>query len=93
MGKAAERQDNIILDAVGPEIFTFDRLVELIKTKLKSTSKIIHISPKAMLPLIQMTGQAYSVLLAYHCPRFRMEAKAPEGQEKPKAEAKEKEGK
>jgi hypothetical protein len=33
-------------------------------------------SPKAMLPLLQKTGQAYSVLLAYHCPKYRMTAKS-----------------
>ena len=32
----------------------------------------------SMVPLMQMTGQAYSTILAYHCPQFRLKAKAPE---------------
>ena len=56
MVKVSEQTDNIILDAVGPEIFTFNKLVELIKRRLHSTSKIIHISPRAMLPLSRLIG-------------------------------------
>ena len=56
MVKASERADNFILDAVGPEIFTFNKLVELIKIKLNSRSNIFHISPTAMLPLSRLIG-------------------------------------
>ena len=54
--KASSQTDNIILDAVGPEIFTFNKLVELIKKQIHSRSKIIHISPRVMLPLSRLIG-------------------------------------
>ena len=56
MVKAAEQTDNIIWDAVGPEIFTFNKLVELIKMRINSTSGVVHISPRAMLPLARLIG-------------------------------------
>ena len=56
MVMASEQKENIILDAVGPETFTFNKLVELIKSKLHSMAKIIHISPRAMLSLSRLIG-------------------------------------
>ena len=42
---AAHRNENIIIDAVGPEIYTFDDLVRLIADKIKSRARIVHLSP------------------------------------------------
>ncbi|MDH4128348.1 MAG: NAD(P)H-binding protein [Spirochaetota bacterium] len=43
--EAAQQKDNTIIDAVGPEIFSFDQMVCLIAKKIRSNSKIIHLSP------------------------------------------------
>lgn len=40
---AAHRKENIIIDAAGPEIFTFDELVHLIKDKINSSAMIVHL--------------------------------------------------
>lgn len=56
MIKAGKQTENIIWDAVGPEIFTFNELVELIRRRIHSRSSIIHISPKIMLPLSRLIG-------------------------------------
>jgi nucleoside-diphosphate-sugar epimerase len=37
------REDNAVIDAVGPEIYTFDELVRLIAQKIRSRAKIIHV--------------------------------------------------
>lgn len=47
---AARQQEDIIIDAAGPEIFTFDELVHLIKDKIKSNAKIL--SMPLWLPLL-----------------------------------------
>jgi len=39
----AERDDNVVLDAVGPEIYTYDDLVRLIASKVGSQACIIHL--------------------------------------------------
>lgn len=43
--EAGDRQDNLVIDAVGPEVYTFDELVRLIAEKIGSRAKIIHLSP------------------------------------------------
>jgi len=40
---AAHKDENIIIDAAGPETFTFDELVHLIKDKINSNTKIVHL--------------------------------------------------
>jgi NADH dehydrogenase len=42
---AAQKDDNIIMDAAGPETYTFDELVRLIADKVRSRAKIIHLRP------------------------------------------------
>lgn len=39
------RPDNIILDAAGPEIFTFDRLVRLLRDRIGSRTRIMRLPP------------------------------------------------
>lgn len=41
----ANQKENIIIDAVGPEIYNFNELIQLIKDKLHSRTKIIHLKP------------------------------------------------
>jgi len=44
-----QQDDNVILDAVGPETFTFDGLVRMIASQIKSRAKIVHVGPRAIL--------------------------------------------
>ena len=47
---AAHKVEDVVIDAVGPETFTFDELVHLIKDRINSNAKILHLPP--YLPLI-----------------------------------------
>lgn len=49
--EAAEKDENVIIDAVGPEIYTFNELVRLIARKVGSRARIIHLPPGAVLLL------------------------------------------
>jgi uncharacterized protein YbjT (DUF2867 family) len=42
---AARKKDNLILDAVGPEIFIFENLVRVIATRVRSKARYIHLRP------------------------------------------------
>jgi nucleoside-diphosphate-sugar epimerase len=43
--EAGEQSDNLIWDTVGPDIFTFDELVNLIAKSIRRPARIIHVSP------------------------------------------------
>lgn len=47
---------NIILDAVGPEIYSFDELVSLLRKTIDSPALILHLPPKLALWLSKMVG-------------------------------------
>jgi len=51
---AAQKDSNIIIDAVGPEIYTFDELVRLVADKIHSRVKIIHLKPEIVLFLSKL---------------------------------------
>lgn len=53
---AAIRSDNFIMDAAGPETFTFDGLVRLIAEKIHSRARIVHLPPELALLLSQFIG-------------------------------------
>lgn len=53
---AGQQTENIILDAVGPEIFTFDEWVRLIAEKVRSNAHIIHMNPKWVFWLGSLIG-------------------------------------
>lgn len=53
---AAEEEKNIIMDAVGPETFTFNELVQLIRDKVGSKAGIIHLRPGLALILSRLVG-------------------------------------
>jgi len=53
---AVAQDKNIIMDAVGPEKFTFNEFVRLIAGKIKSKSKIMHVPPRLALLLGQLIG-------------------------------------
>ncbi len=54
--RAGQEDDNVIVDAVGPEIYTFDQLVRLIAQKIHSTAKIIHLRPGLALSIARLVG-------------------------------------
>jgi len=51
-----EGDGNVILDAVGPEVYTFDALVRLIAQILHSRARIVHLPPGLALFLSQIVG-------------------------------------
>jgi len=57
---AAHQNENIIIDAVGPEIYTFDELVRFIANRIHSRAKIIHLRPALALFLSKLVGYMVS---------------------------------
>ena len=53
---AAEMNENIVIDAVGPETYTFNELVCLIREKVGSRAMLIHIKPGLALFLARLLG-------------------------------------
>jgi NADH dehydrogenase len=54
--RAGHQDNNIVLDAVGPEIFTFDELIRLIAGKVDSRARIIHVKPSLALFFARLIG-------------------------------------
>ena len=54
--RAGESEKNEILDAVGPEIYTFEDLVVLIRRTVRSRAKIVHLHPRTMLFFARLIG-------------------------------------
>ena len=52
------RGDNLIMDVVGPEVYTFDELVKLIRGNVNSRAKIIHTRPELAFLLARLIGYA-----------------------------------
>jgi len=55
--RAAHQDENIIVDAVGPETYTFDELVRLIADRIHSRARIIHLGPGLALFLTKPIGR------------------------------------
>lgn len=53
---AAHKDENTIIDAVGPEIYTFEELVRLIADRIRSRAKIIHLRPELAFFLSRLIG-------------------------------------
>jgi NADH dehydrogenase len=53
---AGHKDDNVVIDAIGPEVFSFDGLVQLIAKKTHSRAKVIHVSPMLALLLARLIG-------------------------------------
>jgi len=53
---AGQQDDNVIIDAIGPDIYTFDELVRLIAEKVRSRARIIHLNPESALFLSRLIG-------------------------------------
>ncbi|MEP9410254.1 MAG: NAD(P)H-binding protein [Candidatus Brocadia sp.] len=54
--KAGQLEANMIMDAVGPEIYTFDEMVRLIAGKIHSKAKIFHLRPELALFFSRLVG-------------------------------------
>ncbi|MCX6008472.1 MAG: NmrA family NAD(P)-binding protein [Chloroflexi bacterium] len=50
------REDNAVIDAVGPEMYSFDELVRLIARKIGSRARIVHVKPELALFLARLIG-------------------------------------
>ena len=55
---AGHKDDNMVIDAVGSEILTFDELIKLIASKINSRARIIHVGPWLALFLARLIGYA-----------------------------------
>lgn len=53
---AGHKDDNIVMDAVGPNTFTFEELVRLIAHKINRRARIVHTRPGLMLCLARLIG-------------------------------------
>jgi uncharacterized protein YbjT (DUF2867 family) len=55
---SAGEEKNVVLDAVGPEIFAFEDLVRQIASAIGSKAKLIHLSPRITIQLLRLVGPA-----------------------------------
>jgi len=53
---AGQRAENEIIDAVGPETFTFEELVRLIAATIGSRARIVHVPPAVALAASRLIG-------------------------------------
>jgi len=51
---AAQKENNLVLDAVGPEIFAFEDLVRLIATGVRRKTMMIHVRPSVALWMLRL---------------------------------------
>ncbi|MGQ9676449.1 MAG: SDR family oxidoreductase [Chloroflexota bacterium] len=54
--RAGQMAENLVIDAVGPEVFTFEELVWLLAAKVGSRSRIVHLAPQMALTLSRFIG-------------------------------------
>jgi uncharacterized protein YbjT (DUF2867 family) len=53
---SARQESNLVLDAVGPEIFTFEDLVRRIALAIGANPRFLHVSPRNALQLLRFVG-------------------------------------
>jgi NADH dehydrogenase len=53
---AGQGEDNLVVDAVGPDTFTFNQLVRLIAARVGGRSVILHVHPQLALFLSRLVG-------------------------------------
>lgn len=54
--RAGQMKENIIMDAAGPEVYTFNELVRLIAQKIGTRATLAHVPPALALLLIRFLG-------------------------------------
>jgi uncharacterized protein YbjT (DUF2867 family) len=52
----ARQENSLVLDAVGPEIFTFEDLVRRIALAVGRKARFLHVSPRAALQMLRCVG-------------------------------------
>jgi NADH dehydrogenase len=52
----ARQENSLVVDAVGPEVFTFDDLVRRIALAVGAKPRLIHVSPRAALRILRCVG-------------------------------------
>lgn len=55
---AGHKDGNMVIDAVSPEILTFDKLIKLIASKINSRARTVHVRPGVALFLARLIGCA-----------------------------------
>ena len=55
---AGSGDDNMVIDAVSPEIYPFDELVRLVADKIHGRARIVHARPGLVLFLARLIGYA-----------------------------------
>ena len=53
---AASEKENVVIDAVGPEVYTYDALVSMIRKAVGSRARILHMRPGLALVLSRLVG-------------------------------------
>ena len=51
-----EQEENVIVDAVGPEVFTFDELVRVLREAVGSRARLLHLPPRLAWAAAQIVG-------------------------------------
>lgn len=51
-----QQDDSVIIDAVGPETFTFDEFVRMIASQINSRARMVHVRPGLALVLARLIG-------------------------------------
>ena len=51
--EAGKRDENLVWDAVGPDIFSFDELVRLVANRIGHPAHLVHVSPRLALAAAQ----------------------------------------
>ncbi len=64
--EAGESTDNLVIDAVGPKIYTFKALVKEIRESIGSRAKLIHIPPLLALTMSRLLGLALGDVVLTH---------------------------
>ncbi len=54
--EAGAKDDNTVLDAVGPEVFRFDELVRLIGRRVGAKARLVHVPPEVALAAARVAG-------------------------------------
>src|SRR3989475_9254817 len=54
---AASQKENLVMDAVGPEIYTFDALVRALAEAVGSRARFAHVSPAVAMLAVRVAGR------------------------------------
>ena len=54
--EAGQQAENLVVDAVGPDVYTFDELVRLIAARVGSRTRLVHVPPGPALWLSRLVG-------------------------------------